>query len=74
MYLVKQEQKETKHYKFICQGHSELTSAAKKVSKYYAFDTIRKANRAVKALEKLPDSQNYYYSVVDCLTEGIEVV
>ena len=74
MYLIKQEQKETKHYKFICQGHSELTSAAKKVSKYYAFDSISKANRTVRALERRPDAQYYYYSIIDCVSEGIEVV
>ena len=74
MYLIKQEQKETKHYKFICQGHSELTSNAKKVSKYYAFDSISKANRTVRALERRPDAQYYYYSIIDCVSEGIEVV
>jgi hypothetical protein len=74
MYLIKQEHKESKNYKFICQGHSELTSNAKKVSKYYAFDSILKANRTVRALERRPDAQYYYYSIIDCVSEGIEVV
>lgn len=74
MYLVKQEHKESKNYKFICQGHYELTSNDKKVSKYYTFDSISKANRTVRALERRPDVQYYYYSIIDCVSEGIEVV